>query len=501
MKTFRLVPVAAFALNAFFAHLAAASPTDDGPIGIFESRRDVGLVDRAGSASFDKADKTYRLSGSGENMWFAKDAFQFVWKKGSGDLSLAADVAFEGESGQPHRKACLIIRQSLDADSAYVDVALHGDGLTSLQFRYAKGENTHEVQANLSGPKRLRIEKRGKYVSMFAGDSDRDLRFTGASTRIEFAEPFYVGLGVCAHDKNGLETARFSRVECVSPLPVATSRPVSHSVLETQTLSSTDRRVVHVAPARFEAPNWSRDGKFLIYNGGGRLWRIPVAGGEPEKIETGFAKRCNNDHGISPDGSLLAISDQSETGESLIYTLPIAGGNPKRVTRKGPSYWHGWSPDGKTLVFCGRRDGEFDVYSIPAEGGEEKRLTDAKGLDDGPEYSPDGRFIYFNSVRTGLMQIWRMKPDGSEQEQITDDSYNNWFAHPSPDGRSLVFVSFDKDVVGHPENKDVSLRLLNLKDRKITVLGRFFGGQGTINVPSWSPDGEKIAFVTYRLAP
>ena len=239
----------------------------------------------------------------------------------------------------------------------------------------------------------------------------------------------------------------------------------------------------------------------LIYNAGGRLLRIPVAGGKPETIDTGFAVHCNNDHGISPDGTLLAISDQSKGGKSLIYTLPIAGGTPKPITINGPSYWHGWSVNGKTLAFCGQHDGEFDIYTIPVNGGAETRLTTAKGLDDGPEYSPDGKSIYFNSVRSGLMQIWRMNIDGSGQEQVTDDSFNNWFAHPSPDGRSFAFISFEKDVVGHPENKDVTLRLMTLADKKIVVLGRFFGGQGTINVPSWSPDGKKIAFVTYQLVP
>jgi TolB protein len=199
---------------------------------------------------------------------------------------------------------------------------------------------------------------------------------------------------------------------------------------------------------------------------------------------------------------LLAISDQSQ-GErkSLIYTLPITGGTPKLITQSGPSYWHGWSPDGKTLAFCGERDGEFDIYTIPVDGGQETRLTTAKGLDDGPEYSADGKYIYFNSVRTGTMQIWRMQPDGSAQEQVTSDEFNNWFPHPSPDGRSVAFLSFEKDVSGHPENKDVTLRMMSLNNKNITVLGQFFGGQGTINVPSWSPDSRKIAFVTYQLVP
>jgi len=171
------------------------------------------------------------------------------------------------------------------------------------------------------------------------------------------------------------------------------------------------------------------------------------------------------------------------------------------VTPEGPSYWHGWSPDGKTLAYCAQRGGEFDIYTVPVAGGPETRLTSAKGLDDGPEYSPDGQFLYFNSDRTGLMQIWRMRADGTGQEQVSDDGFNDWFPHPSPDGRSLVFVSFEKGVVGHPENKDVTLRRMNLESKKIDVLGRFFGGQGTVNVPCWSPDGRKIAFVTYQLVP
>jgi Tol biopolymer transport system component len=273
-----------------------------------------------------------------------------------------------------------------------------------------------------------------------------------------------------------------------------------YSTLETQTMASTDRRVVLVTPTRIEAPNWLADGRTLIYNSGGRIYRVPAIGGTPEPIDTGFATRCNNDHGVSPDGQFLAISDQSQgKRQSLIYVVAIAGGTPRRVTPLGPSYWHGWSPDGKTLVYCGERDGEFDIYSIPAEGGTETRLTTAKGLDDGPEFSPDGQSIYFNSDRTGTMQIWRMRSDRSEQEIVTTDEFNNWFPHPSPDGRSLVFLSYEKDVTGHPENKDVTLRRMALATKKIDILARFFGGQGTTNVPCWSPDSRKIAFVTYQM--
>ena len=490
-----LLVVASLPCLASESPQAATAPAD-----VFEKHEDIGTVKHAGGVDYDPDKQTYTVAGGGANMWAARDAFHFAWKKVSGDVVIEADIAFLGQGVDPHRKACLMVRQSLDADSAYVDVALHGDGLTSLQFRDAKGAATHEVQANAKGPRRLRLEKRGKYATMFLGAENQAPTFSGAATRITFDEPFYVGIGVCAHNDDVTEKAVFSNLKISAPQPAAASRPVLYSTLETQDMSSTDRRVVYVTPSRIEAPHWSRDGLSLIYNSGGRIIRIPASGGAPQTIDTGFATRCNNDHGLSPDGTLLAISDQSQgRKQSLIYTLPIEGGTPKLVTPNGPSYWHGWSPDGKTLSYCAERNGEFDIYTIPVAGGEETRLTTAKGLDDGPEFSPDGAMIYFNSDRTGLMQIWRMKTDGSNQEQVTDDALNNWFPHLAPNGKSLVFLSFEKDVTGHPENKDVTLRRMTLDTKKIDVLGKFFGGQGTLNVPSWSPDGRKIAFVTYQL--
>jgi TolB protein len=485
-------------VGAAFGPLGGADPAEVGP-GTFEGHEDVGMMLHAGSVEFDASKRTYTVAGGGENMWSTKDAFRFAWKKASGDLALAADIAFVGPGKDPHRKACLMIRQDLSADSAYVDVALHGDGLTSLQFRSSKGAATHEVQSKFSGPRRLRIEKRGKYATMFLAAEGQEPAFSGAAVRITLEGPFYVGLGVCAHDKDATERAVFSDVKVTTTLPEPSAKPVVISILETMSIASTDRRVVHLTPTRIEAPNWLRDGRTLIYNSGGRIVSIPAAGGEPQPIDTGFATRCNNDHGVSPDGTQLAISDQSQGArKSLIYTLPIAGGTPKLVTTESPSYWHGWSPDGKLLAYCAERGGEFDIYTIPAEGGPESRLTTAKGLDDGPEYAPDGKSIYFNSDRDGRMQIWRMRADGSGQEAVVADDFQNWFPHSSPDGRRLVFLSYEKDVTGHPENKDVTLRMMTLDSGKIEVLGEFFGGQGTINVPCWSPDGRSIAFVTYQ---
>jgi hypothetical protein len=476
-------------------------------VGIFEGHGDVGTVLHAGKSEYDASKHSYTLSGSGENMWSGADNFQFAWKKLSGDAALTADISFVGQGGNAHRKAVLMMRQSLDQDSAYVDVALHGDGLTSLQYREAKGGPTHEIQSNISAPAQLRIEKRDDYVSMWLGTNGEKLQPSGAAMRVSFSAPFYVGIGVCSHDKDVAEKAIFSNVELKSVSPgVAADKPTLYSTLETITVASTDRHIVYSVAGHFEAPNWARDGAAFIFNADGRIQRLPVGGGQPETIDTGFAVHCNNDHGISPDGKTLAISDQSlGDHQSIIYLLPITGGTPRRITQKSPSYWHGWSPDGKTLAYPGQRNGEFDIYTISTEGGEEKQLTTAIGLDDGPEYTPGGKYIYFNSVRTGRMQIWRMHPDGSAQEQVTSDELNNWFPHISPDGKLLVFLSYGKEVEGHPENKDVMLRIVPLKDEtvdgKIEVLTKLFGGQGTINVPSWSPDSKQLAFVSYQLVP
>src|ERR1700726_691724 len=481
------------------------------PAGLFESHADVGSVLHPGTLEYDAAKGTYTVGGSGENIWSTADAFHFVWKKVAGDVSLAANISFLGKGGNEHRKAVLMVRQSLDADSAYADVALHGNGLTALQYRDEKGAATHEIQtheietpeiqANIADPQRLRIEKRGNFVYLLLGDSGKELHYSGASMRVPLQGTYYVGIGVCSHDKDVVEKAVFANVDLAADLaPVA--KTTLYSTLERVTIASTVRHVVYVAPERFEAPNWTRDGTSFLFNRKGSIYRLQVSGGEPALIDTGFAKRCKNDHGISPDQTSLAISDQSQGDhQSIVYIVPIEGGAPRRITQRSPSYWHGWSPDGKTLAFVGQRNDEFDIYTIPITGGEETRLTTAKGLDDGPEYSPDGKYIYFNSVRSGLMQVWRMKADGSEQTQITNDDYDNWFPHVSPDGKWMVFLTYEKEVTGHPENKDVMLRLMSLEDKKISVLASLFGGEGTINVPSWSPDSKQLAFGSYLLIP
>jgi TolB protein len=490
-----------FAISAALILTPAMLLAQSHPVGIFTDHQDVGTVLHPGSAIYDAAHQTYTIAGSGDNMWFGADDFHYAWKKVSGDVGLTADIAFLGTGGNPHRKAVLMIRQSLDGNSPGVDIAVHGVGLTSLQFRDARGANTHEVESNISAPKTVRVEKRGDFFYAFVTGKDGKLEPAGASTKLALTGDFYIGIGVCSHDKDVVEKAVFSNVK-FEQLPPSTGKTVLVSSLETISVASTDRRVEYVAAAHFEAPNWSRNGKFLLFNQEGTLRRLNLDGSAPTIIPTNPEIHCNNDHGISPDGQFLAISD-STAGDhkSRVYIVPIAGGTPRLITPNAPSYWHGWSPDGKTLAFTGQRGDNFDIYAVPAAGGEETRLTTAPGLDDGPEYSPDGAYIYFNSERTGHMQIWRMKPDGSAQVQVTSDDSNDWFPHLSPDGQSMVFLAYESGVTGHPPNKDVELRLLSLKDHQVRVLARLFGGQGTINVPSWSPDGAKLAFVSYEQLP
>ncbi len=274
------------------------------------------------------------------------------------------------------------------------------------------------------------------------------------------------------------------------------------SHLEVYDIETGKRQTVLKEKAHFEAPNWSLDGAYFIINQKGLLYKVAVDGSQKEQLPTGDLNRCNNDHGISFDGTTLAISNNDKiagsSGTSRIYTMPISGGAPTLVTPLAPSYWHGWSPDGKTLVYTARRDNNWDIYTIARDGGKEVQLTSSPGLDDGPEYSPDGRYIYYNSMQSGKMEIWRMDADGRNGEQLTNDSYSNWFAHPSPNGKRFVFISYLEDQGDkHPPMKKVALRLFDLEDGSIKTLCQFTGGQGTINVPSWSPDGKKFAFVSY----
>ncbi len=277
----------------------------------------------------------------------------------------------------------------------------------------------------------------------------------------------------------------------------------SISILETVDVHTGIRSVLKEFDYVIEAPNWTQDGRYLVYNSRGKMVTFELTSGEIKEIDTGFAIDCNNDHVLSPDASQLAVSHfTNEDATSRIYILPMQGGNPVLVTEKGPSYLHGWSPDGERLAYCAERNGQYDVYTISVKGGPETQLTNMPGLDDGPEYSPDGKHIWFNSTRTGLMQVWRMEPDGSNPTQMVKEDANCWFPHVSPDGKWIVYIVYGKNDVAagdHPANKNVELRLMPAKGGQAKTIVKLFGGQGTMNVNSWSPDNRTIAFVSYRL--
>jgi Tol biopolymer transport system component len=277
----------------------------------------------------------------------------------------------------------------------------------------------------------------------------------------------------------------------------------SFSILETVDIHTGERRVLKEFDYVIEAPNWTQDGRTLVYNSGGKMYTYELATGEISEIDSDFAIDCNNDHVLSPDNAQLAISHfTNEDATSRIYILPLSGGKPVLVTDKGPSYLHGWSPDGERLAYCAERNGQYDIYTISVSGGEESQLTDEPGLDDGPEYSPDGRHIWFNSTRTGLMQIWRMETDGSNLTHMVEEDANCWFPHVSPNGKWVAYIAYGKGDVeagDHPPNKNVELRLVPAEGGTSKTIVKLFGGQGTMNVNSWSPDNRTLAFVSYRL--
>ena len=492
-------PIGWAACGCLMMALGAAgvrAQTGAAPLGIFSDHADVGVVLHAGSARYDEARRTYTIAGSGENVWGTADAFQFVWKKIEGDFALTAGISILGAGGNPHKKAILMARQSLDADSAYADVAVHASGLTSLQSRAAKGEQTHEVQANVSAPKRVRLVKHGDEFSLWIAGEDGKFQPSGAAMRVPLKGPFFVGLGVCAHDKDAVETAVFSDVES-KHLPTVSVSGVSEGALETIAVASTDRRVTYASSLPdVGSPTWTHDGASLLFWHDGSIESVPVAGGKPETVSAGSASRIGWFYSVSPDGATLAFTHSADRS---IYLMPSGGGQPRRVTAKSPSDSPGWSPDGETLVFTGTREGRLGIYTIPAAGGPEALLTTVPS-GGFAEYSPDGKYIYFNSASSGAMEIWRMKPDGSEAEQVTKNGAGSWFPHVSPDGRLLAFLTPQRPDSGSPADTvlPVALQLMTLADGQVRTLAKFTGGVTSMPNPPWSPDSKRIAFASFQ---
>lgn len=487
--------VTCFCLLLLVNHSRAQNKT-----GVFDKNTDVGAVVHKGSMQYNPATQQYTLAGSGINIWGTHDEFHFAWRKLKGNFILQTRAAFLGKGVDPHRKIGWMVRSTLDTSSPMAIATVHGDGLTSLQYRKEQGGPVSQDTSKERGPDMIQLERKGNQFIMSVAKFGMPYSLTKAEN-IDLGDEVFVGLFICSHNKDVLEKAIFDNVRIVKPAKenFIPYREYIGSSIEIMDVFNGSRKVIYTDTGSLQAPNWTLDNKALIYNTNkGLMYRFDLKSLRPTIINTGNVKSNNNDHVISFDGKMLGLSSRVPEFNSIVYTVPIKGGVPKRITPTGPSYLHGFSPDGKYLVFTGGRNNNYDIYKIPAKGGEEIRLTTDAALDDGPEYSPDGKYIYFNSARTGRMQLWRMKPDGSSQEQLTFDDYNNWFPHISPDGKWIVYLSFlnDIDPADHPFYKHVYLRLMPANGGASKVIAYLYGGQGSINTPSWSPDSKKIAFIS-----
>jgi Periplasmic component of the Tol biopolymer transport system len=468
--------------------------------GIFTSSKDIGKPKLAGSVVYNEGTQTYTLKGAGANIWGQKDEHHFCFNKISGDFILTANFKFEGVN-EAHRKIGWMVRSEEDGSSVMCGAFVHGDGLTAMQWRERKGAMMQNPEDEFWAPKLfydvIQLERQGKEFIMRAAQIGEPFQEVGRRSIGFMPDNVLAGLVICSHDENIVETAYAWNVRIDHP---AKDKFRPGCRLETMNVFDGVRKVIHEDKS-FEAPNWMPDGKKLLINMGGSLYTIPVEGGELQKINTGSATRNNNDHCISFDGKMLGISN--DQGGSKVYVLPIGGGEPQLVTEQAPSYLHGWAPNNKEVVYVAQRNKVpvYDIYRKNIKGGPEVKLTENKKNEhvDGCEYSPDGKYIYYNgSVNGGTMQIWRMKPDGSGKEQLTFDEYNNWFPHISPDGKWMAFISFPHDIElnSHPANQRVMLRLMPVSGGAPRVIAWLYGGQGTFNVNSWSPDSKSISFVS-----
>jgi len=476
-----------------------------GALGLFEEHADVGNPVLKGNVTYNAQTQEYLMEGAGSNMWKDIDQFHFVWKKIKGDFIISATIRFIGEGVAGHRKIGIIARDKLTTGSRYADACVHGGMplLTSLQYRLSDDDTTGQVAVASTHPTNILFQRKGNVFSFSSAVYGEN--YKTVSKEMPLNEEVYAGLFICSHVDTVIEKAVFSNVRVIIPA-AADFRPYrdyTGSWLETMDVQTGLRKIVHADTGSIQGPNWTKDGSSLIFNSSaGLMYNFNLGTGVVKELNTGFAKNNNNDHVLSFDGKMIGLSNYVGTARtSTIFILPVAGtDNPVKITSEdaGHSYFHCWSPDGKKLIFTGLRNKQFNIWSIDIATKKETALTTQPTLDDGAEYTPDGKWIYFNSVRTGTMKLWRMKPDGSGQEQVTFDEYNDWFPHISPDGKWIVFLSFPKEIDpgSHPFYQHVYIRLMPFAGGVPRNIAYVYGGQGTINVPSWSPDSKRIAFVS-----
>lgn len=467
-------------------------------LGVFEKSGDLGPATRPGTAAYSPKSETYELSSTGSG----PEDSHFAWKRMRGDFILTARAEFVGRGVGERQRMGWMVRSSLEPGAPFASATVQGDGAAALQFRRQAGSAPEVKASKATGADVIQLERKGNVFALWVARFGEPFTLDFVQN-IPLGEEVYAGLFVGGQTGSDPAKARFRDVRLTVPAPagLVPYKQYLASNLEVLDVKTGGREIVYTDPGSIQAPNWTPDGKTLLYNREGLIYTFDLKTRKPKVLDTGNVDKNNNDHVLSFDGSLLGLSSTGPDPNlgSLIYTVPITGGQPKLITPVGPSYLHGWSPDGRFLVFTGSRNNEFDIYRVTANGGPELRLTDAKGLDDGPEYSPDGQYIYFNSNRTGNMLIYRMKADGTEQTALTDGPFHDWFPHVSPDGKWLIFLSFLREEVksgDHPFYKHVYLRMMPVSGGKPKVVAYLYGGQGTLNTPSWSPDSKHVAFVS-----
>ncbi len=295
------------------------------------------------------------------------------------------------------------------------------------------------------------------------------------------------------------------------------AEPALRSHIFIYSLADGSSREVFTDNSVWEAPNWSPDGKYLLVNHAGGLYKLvlnPSRPASPHKLTLPPGTECNNDKSLSPDGNFLAFSASTPSSPgSEVYVARADGSDVRQVTFQTPSYFHGWSPNGKTLAFVAQRkgSGQFDIYSIPVGGGAETQLTADPQHDDGPDYSPDGRWIYINSDRSGKEAVWRFPAASTgitdkQAVMVVNDTDEDWFPHLAPDGKKLVYITYPAGTPTHNSRElNVTLRMVPIDADQVgktpKTLVSLKGGQGTINVNSWSPDSEHFAYVSYERLP
>jgi Tol biopolymer transport system component len=486
-------------------------------VGIFSNHNDIGNPKLSGDVLFNNEDQTYNLKGSGYNIWFGRDEFHYAYNKIKGNFIVTANFKMSGVGKDPHRKIGWMIRAASTEDAAHVTATVHGDGLVALQWRKMKGafmrDPQDEVFTKKTATEIIQLERNDNEFIMRVANPGEPLQEIGRASAIDIPDEVLAGIFICSHNTEFTEEGVAWNVRMEKTVPEIYNGykdGVLSSKLEVLNVFTGIRKVVHEDKGRFEAPNWMPDGNNIIFNQGGKIYSVPVAGGTTTLLNTGSVVKNNNDHVISFDGKKLGISSQKVGvngvgGGSAVYYMPLTGGEPILLTDSTPSYLHGWTKDNKEVLYTAQRKSKspvFNIYKKSINGGEEVQLTNlTKGLADGPECSPDGKYIYFNCTLSGNMQLWRMKLDGTEKTQLTFDEYNNWFAHISPDNKWIVFISFFNTVAAtdHPLYKRVMLRLMPVGGGAPKVIAYLFGGQGTINTPSWSPDSKHISFVSNSL--